>query len=102
MSLPKCTGIFGVGCVDIMTKASVLPRDMDPKSICATNLGSFMRLYFPCEKLDTNTTQKNATWIPEPNQKLYSYAFANYIKMGSMVGWMTHMWASMFTFFNYY
>ena len=98
MPLPKCNGIFNVGCVDIMTKASIVPSNFDPKAICGNDLGSFIRLYFPCDQSCANSPSKKATWIPEPNQRLYSYAFAKYINKGNAVGWMAHMWTRKLSF----
>lgn len=72
MSIPKATGPFQVGCCDIMTKAKNIPKDFEPKWLCAeyTNLGILVDLYYPC-KVENKSDLKLAPWIPTQNHKSY-------------------------------
>lgn len=88
MTLPKPSGVFGVGCIDLMTKAACIPTDLHPRILCESDLGSFMRLYYPSDA--STSTKDKTTWIPGPNQTFYSYALASYAKMGRLVGWAVH------------
>lgn len=92
MPIPNCTGPYNVGCVDIMTKDKSIPKDFhDPYAVCHAELGSFFRLFYPCANVDVSQ-YKQATWTPEPNQKLYAYAFMKHLNISPRwFGWLSHL-----------
>ena len=97
MPIPSCTGPFKVGCVDVMTKVRPLPINLDLSTICKTDLGSFARIFYPC---DGNTSNyKLAKWMPEPYQSMYSSGILKHITMGSHLDcWLTHSFTSRYIY----
>jgi len=79
MTIPKNTGPFQVGCIDILTKADDIPNDFHPSTLSKLKLGSLVRLFYPCTNktdLSKNVSTNQVKWIPEPHQKLYGYSLA--------------------------
>ena len=90
MVLPRCTGAFSVGCVDLMTPSSTPcpPSDFHPTTLCKAQLGTLMRIYYPTTS--PPTTEK-ASWLPDPYQNIYAHGFARYGQM-KLMGWFLHKW----------
>ena len=87
MGTLPCTGPFKVGCVDLMTKSDIIPDDFDPYELCSANLGSLLRIYYPCVSDACTTKYKFSTWVPEPFQKTYCYGMMKVIGL-SWFSWL--------------
>lgn len=83
MPLPKCTGPFHVGFVDLMTAPKHIPNDLTLQSLCSneTDLGSFSRIYYPCQPPESKVRLSN--WLP--GKDIYIKSLMKSVG----IGWLT-------------
>jgi len=106
MTIPKNTGPFQVGCIDILTKADDIPNDFHPSTLSKLKLGSLVRIFYPCtntlsgytnaessnhnndvstkiiDDVDTKIDDiRKMKWLGEPYSNLYIAARALYAQI---------------------
>ena len=90
--IPKYSGPCNVGCLDIMTKGVVdKPSSLHPKTLCSSQLGSFIRLFYPCDPSSSSSEFTESRWLPEKQKQSYVNGFIQHLKLSvSVFGWLAN------------